>query len=100
MDEKKDSMDFGQLCQALNPPALEFKVDEDQFRLAMSKLMYRVITCSHCGDTAKDIVNSRDVIDKIKCVWKEVFSEDPDQKTIDFMLYRGWFETIDDDLGD
>lgn len=91
-----DGIDLGKLCQALNPPTLEFKVDEDSFRLAMSKLMYRVISCAHQGDTTKEIVNNADLIGKIKWVWSEVFSEDPDQKTIDFILYRGYFETIDD----
>ena len=92
----RHSIDIEQICRSLYPPTLEFKVNEDDFCLAMSKLMYRVISCAHQGDTTKEIVNNRDLIEKVKWVWSEVFNEDPDQKTIDFILYRGYFETIDD----
>jgi hypothetical protein len=58
--------------------------------------MYRVICCAHKGDTTKEIVNNTDLIDKIGQVWNEVFDEDPDEETLSFILYKGFFETIDD----
>lgn len=90
------NIDCEQLNKMLNPPTAIFTTNKDDFMLALSKLMYRVISCAHQGDTTKEIVNNNDLISKIKWVWNEVFDEDPDQTTLDFILYRQYFETIDD----
>lgn len=91
-----EHINIEQICKSLYPPTLEFKVNKDNFRSAMSKLMYRVICCAHQGDTTKEIVNNADLVDKIKWVWHEVFEENPDEETLNFILYKGFFETIDD----
>ncbi len=72
------------------------EINEDSFWLAMSKLMYRAISCAHQGYTTKQIVNNEDLIEKIKWVWSEVFGEDPDKETMETILYKAYFETIDD----
>ncbi len=79
------------------PPKIVPRDDRHYFAQAMAKLMYRVLSCVHQKEPVKDIVNNVDLIDKIKWVWNEVFHEDPDQQTVDFILYRGYFETIDDE---
>lgn len=69
---------------------------KDEFAHDMSKLMYRILSCSHQGVHVSKIVNNSEIINRIKGLWFDIFGEVCDDDDIAGMLYQGYFSSIDD----
>lgn len=78
--------------------AVEKRISKKQNEFAhdMSKLMYRILSCSHQGIHVSEIVNNSEVISRIQNLWFDVFKEACNEGDVAGMLYQGYFSSIDD----